>query len=60
MTSFPADDDKDAHDDREARTTGQLDKRKTQQPGTPSQDLTSGWIQPESDNDLVYVFTIII
>ena len=32
-----------------SRTTGQLDKRTN--PGPPFQDLTSGWKQPESDND---------
>ncbi len=30
-------------------TTGQLDLRTN--PGPPFQDLTSGWIQPESDNN---------
>ncbi len=51
MTSFPADDDKDTHDDRESLSKlGQLDIWTTQHPGSPSQDLTSGWIQPESDN----------
>ena len=34
----------------QARTTGQPDNWTTQETGPPSQDLTSGWIQPESDN----------
>ena len=59
MTSFPADDDKDGHEDMQRTllsfrpdNSGTRDTRHEtrQTPGPPSQDLTSGWKQPESDN----------
>ncbi len=45
-----------------SRTTGQLDNWTNGQmdirtnPGLPFQDLTSGWIQPESDNNIKLMF----
>ena len=54
MTSFPADDDKDAHDDRESLsklgqmdnwTNGHLDN------SAPRIAITGSDVQPESDNN---------